>query len=281
MSKNQPCLSGCYLKESAATLGVWVPVHDPNCPNAPKPAEPPAKMECGECGDPWPCSVATGETTGDALVVRHHPSQPPAPKCKHAPASDRICQHCPPVEPQSEPPLKWNSEGLAEAPGMRYCTMYGSMFLYIDGKSQGVLISTASDEASRRKAAEEDFRSRMVPPQSEPPIDWVAADRLAKQHQNDPYLFRLVLGYEALKAERDGLFKSLQESLEWRIKNGEAAKALGDENAALKAKVDRLVSRGIEDLRHENAALKARVEGLEADIQSLHAHEESKEHWPL
>jgi len=150
--------------------------HWPNCPNTPKlAAEPPACRICGKApawnGGDWcrDCSRGKGE-------------------------------------PQSEP-LKWNSEGLAEAPGMRYCTMYGSMFLYIDGKSQGVLISTASDEASRRKAAEEDFRSRMVP-QSEPPIAdgvGVGIANLFMGHEAETAGKVLARAYLSLKAERDAL----------------------------------------------------------------------------
>ena len=162
------------------------------------------------------------------------------------------------AEPQSEP-LKWNSEGLAEAPGMRYCTMYGSMFLYIDGKSQGVLISTASDEASRRKAAEEDFRSRMVPPQSEPPIAdgvGVGIANLFMGHEAETAGKVLARAYLSLKAERDAL----------RAENAAKYEEIASERHSyilLEAERQRLYD--------GNAALKARVEELEGVILRANA----------
>ncbi len=170
------------------------------------------------------------------------------------------------AEPQSEP-LKWNSEGLAEAPGMRYCTMYGSMFLYIDGKSQGVLISTASDEASRRKAAEEDFRSRMVPPQSEPPIAdgvGVGIANLFMGHEAETAGKVLARAYLSLKAERDAL----------RAENAAKYEEIASERHSyilLEAERQRLYD--------GNAALKARVEELE-QIMVLHFITHDDDHQP-
>lgn len=76
----------------------------------------------------------------------------------------------------------------------------------------------------------------------------------------------LARAYLSLKAERDAL----------RAENAAKYEEIASERHSyilLEAERQRLYD--------GNAALKARVEELEADIQSLRAHEESKEHWPL
>lgn len=65
------------------------PVPQPE-PKAPAPE--PQVTICGECGDKWPCEVATGEVSGDALVLRHHP-------CSGPPVSITA------PEPQDEEPI--------------------------------------------------------------------------------------------------------------------------------------------------------------------------------
>lgn len=255
MTSETPCLSGCRHYNLTP---YKEPDHAEGCPNAPKPAEPPNAqtprwMNCGACqhsrsshsfDDGHECLVLSCRCD---CYVTGQPAEPPACRiCGKAPAwnGGDWCRDCSrgKGEPQSEP-LKWNSEGLAEAPGMRYCTMYGSMFLYIDGKSQGVLISTASDEASRRKAAEEDFRSRMVPPQSEPPIAdgvGVGIANLFMGHEAETAGKVLARAYLSLKAERDGLKASITKRDEIDASNLTDYNALLGENAALKARMEEL-----------------------------------------
>lgn len=301
MTSETLCLSGCIGGTDHDAQRTYV-IHAEGCPNAPKPAEPPAltwiypegraivphgtytlvfeanvvkavRYEPKNGGEVQLLSVGGNESGGRVAWV-HHISRPPQD-----------------AEPQSEPTLKWNSEGLAEAPGMRYCMMYGSMFLYIDGKSQGVIISNASDEESRRKAAEEDFRFRTMTPQSEPPMTFVEAreclGRFNNSHWNNPgpharysiparpedddvRMAEFIDYAECLKAERDKEKRLKEEArkrldgiVEENFRNYDALKAERDalkaENAELRGTIDRLLE-CCGDIQLKRAILAARKE---------------------
>jgi len=128
-NERKPCVSGCWHHRGGQFN------HSPNCPNAAKAPEPvkhwdnttvcfgsdcpncerereakpapePQGVICGECEEPWPCEVATGKVSGDALVLRHHPCSGP-PVSITAPEPQDVNDTCHAnTQAGSPPPLK-------------------------------------------------------------------------------------------------------------------------------------------------------------------------------